>query len=851
MNANLRHEEFHVAPDKLKSSIGGTKLTDLGDKGIVVDFGEPKKESHKVPHHENLIDYIDYNVANDIGSYIVQAVEDDLNSRKDWENGLAEGIRQLGIKPETDLSQLTHDKAKGVFSSSFMQAFLRTVANIQGELLPSGGPAKVSILGEENEEILDRAERVEKWFNIYLTEINKEFYPDMEQAISWCALYGSVFKKTYFDPVLKRVCSPYIKPQDFVVNYNAASLSNCNRITHILHLTRKELKQRQYSGLYANVDVMRDDQSMDESEVTDTVRRQEGITIGSEEYNELYTLFECHVELDIEGYEHKDEDGNPTGIPLPYIVTVDAESMQVLSIYRNWAEGDTDYKRIECFTHYPYFTGFGFYAYGLAHIAGVSAMAATSILRQLVDAGQFANFPAGFMNKGVIKSEDPTIRLGPGQWMAVDASGIGSVTEAFAPLPSKEPSATLNELLNKIEDGIGNMVSAAEQQFADFNPNAPVGTTLALMEQANRLQSSIMKRLHRSMGDEFSIMYKLFGEYLGHEVYPYAVNGYKHKVARTDFKPDLNVVPVSDPNITSSAQRLIRWEAVRNMAKENPDLFNIRVIDKYMLKEMKVPEIDTIMIPEDEGPKPLDPVSENENILKKEGVVAGLEQNHQAHIIVHGLLLQNPNQDPEITQAAQAHIQEHTAFMMRLELQQKMGMQIPENAAELDVEQQNQIAMQAAQAAQQMIQEMQAQQQQQPTEEMAAMVEAQAMMAEVQVKDKEVELRAQIDMQRLELDRMKVQLEQMQLEEKSKAEEMRLMMDQMKMEQEAQNQEIKLAVEEKKIEQQAKNEELKAETAAFEAQLKYETEQDKIKSKKEELENKRLENLVSDVNTEY
>ena len=853
MKSKFKYETFSFPDEKVKKNVDGATFTDLGEKGIIVDFGKENKRSKKSKHDANLAEEtnVDYQ---SLGMSLLEAVQSDKKSRTEWEQSLMEGIKQMGIKSETNAENLAFDKASGVYSPAFMEAYLKSVASIQSELLPPNGPAKCCIVGDENEEILDRSQRIEKWINIYLTQIDKEFYPDMEQAISWLVLYGSVFVKTYYDSILKRPKSKYIKPQDFIVNYNTSSLSNCTRITNVLYLTEKELKERQYASLYKNIEIEKYDNS-EEDEVDKTVKHQEGQTPNESENegNVLFKLYECHADLDLEGYEHEDNSGKKTGLPLPYIVTLDAQTGIVLSIYKNWVEGDPNYKRIEYFTNFSYVTGLGFYSYGLTHIAGVSSEAATSILRQLINTGMFANFPGGF-RAAALKTEDPTIRISPGQWVPLDVSGIGSIGDAFAPLPYKEPSVVLKDLKNEIEEGITRVAAAAESQFADFNPNVPVGTTYALLEQANKLQSSIMHRLHRSMKDMFSLLYKLFGEYMDDKDYPYSVVGSKTKVIRTDFRDDLNIIPVSDPNITSSAQRLIRWEAVRNYAKENPELFDIRALTKIILREMKVPEIDIIMTPEDEEPGPLDPITENRYILMGKPVKAYKFQDQDAYIASKMPFIMDQTLDPQVIQAFKANIAERVGYRYEIQMEQAIGHELPEDPSKLDYEQQNKIAQAVAQASQELVQQIQQQQQQQPNPEAAAMVEAQAAMIEAQatleevkVRDKEVEIRAQIDMKRLELDERKAQLENDRLLAKDNADQIKLEMDMAKLEMEAETQQNKLAVEKMKIEQQGKNEELKAETSAYEAQLKYETEQDKIKSKKEELMQKSIEEDVENI----
>jgi hypothetical protein len=422
---------------------------------------------------------------------------------------------------------------------------------------------------------------------------------------------------------------------------------------------------------------------------------------------------------------------------------------------------------------------------------------------------------------------------------------MGPIQQAIMALPYKEPSATLLELKNSLEDNINKLVSAAESTFADFNPNAPVGTTLALMENANKMQNSILRRLHRSMGEVFRIFYRLFSEYLPDKPYPFSVPGGKHMVMRADFNNKLHIIPVSDPNVTSSAQRMIQNEGVMAIADKYPDLFNKRKVVRNVLVSMKVSNIDEIMPPEeDNGPKPLDPISENMNAMNKKPIVANIQQDHQAHIMVHSLLLQNANQDPEIAQTIKAHIQEHMAMAYQLQMQEKMGKQLPEDPSQLDVKHQNKIAAAAAQATQQIMQETQQQQQQQPNPEVMT---AQALLEEVRVREKQVDMEGQINQMKLQLENSKLDLQRMQAEQQAQSDMMRLQFEQAKLElskiqadQKSQFEMAKLQMDQEKIELQAESDERKSETAGFEAELKYQTEQDKINARKEDLDQEEL-----------
>lgn len=643
------------------------------------------------------------------------------------------------------------------------------VANARAELLPPEGPVHINIENYEDLDVENRAQRVEKFLNTFFTEIAEEFYPDCENAFFWCALYGSVFKKTYFDPILKRPTSPFIKPEDFVVNYGITSLSSATRMTHVLRLTKKELKLRQLKGMYRNIPLApQDDLQGSENSIRETLNQIEGYSPTTFEYNEEYVLYECHCDLVIDGENNVDENGERSDIPVPYIVTIDSESRKVLSIYRNWDEKDHDYQRIDCFSHYQFLPGLGVYGYGFTHMAGGCAKAATILTRQLIDAGMLSNFPGGLRVKGM-HFEDNNIRVGPTEFIEIETGGL-PIDQAIMMMPYKEPSPTLMALKDKMEENISRFSGIANQQLADFNTNAPVGTVLALLEQSHRLQSSVMRRLHAAMTHEFRLFYGLFDKYLKHAPYPFTTGPNGNMIMGNDFRNDLKIVPVSDPNVSSSTQRLVRNEALLRFAQQNPELHNIRAVYERIYKEMKIPNIDKILPPPQDAPPiiPLDPVTENSNLMVNKPVVAGIWQDHEAHIIVHSQLLNDPSQ-AQIAPLVNAHIQEHQAMAYQLRLQQMMQIQLPPDPSQLSPEEQNQVALLASQAVQQSNQESQ---QAAPSPIDPSLV----MLEDIKVKHEGVQQRAQADLDRTQVALQKIEFERekFQLEYEAKLKEIEL-----------------------------------------------------------------------------
>lgn len=753
-------------------------------------------------HYENLAEKLPPYVLSTIAQEVLGGIQNDKESRAVWSQIIDEGMEQLGLR--TDERTWPFEGAAGTYSSSLCQAWLATSATLISELLPPNGPAKADLLGDPSEEQMDRAERVENWYNLFFTRINKSFYPEIEQAIMWAVNNGSVFIKNYIDPITNMPVSLFVRPDDFIVNTSSTSISMASRITHQITINQKEMMQRQETGLYRPIKLSPDTET--DTEVTPIQQRIEqidGMQPPSIQYNKKHVVYECHIDLDLEKYKLKTPGDELVSIPKPYIVSIDRESRQILSIYRNWEEGDETFKRIECFVPFTYIPGFGLYGLGLFHIAAGNAKAATMIKRQLIDAGTLSNFPGGVRVKGM-RFESNNVRVGPTEFIEIDTGGL-PIQQSIMPMPYKEPSGILKDLCADLDKSVLDLAGAANTQLAEIQSNMPVGTILSIIEVSHKIQSAVVQRMHRSMGEVFSILFNLFAKVLPEEPYPFHIAGKSQHIMRSDFQKDITVIPASDPNLSTFPQRAMTVEALLNTAKEFPEYHNMYDVLKRFYKILKVPNIDEFLMDpnEEQAPPPLDPITENQYILTGKPVKAYIFQDQDAYIASKAPFLDDASLDPQVLQAFKANISERVAFKYQLMMQQMIGQQLPEDPSQLNPEQQNQIAMAVAEASQNLMQ--QKQQQTPPSVQEIA-------MAEVQVKKEQASIQAEIEMAKLEVERMKLQMQQ-------QANEQKQIMDQMKLE-----------VERMKIELERDNKELQAKTEAFKAQLKYHAEEDKIKS---------------------
>jgi hypothetical protein len=701
--------------------------------------GEIEIEIKEPTFEENLADELDAKELLSIADEVLENIRIDMDSRKDWERTYADGIRLLGLKMEERTEPW--DGACGVYHPILSEAVVKFQSETSLSTFPPSGPVKTQIVGKMTREKQDAAARVQEDMNYQLTEEMPEYRSEHERLLWSLPITGSAFKKVYFDPSLNRQVAMFVPAEDIIVPYGASDLHSSPRITHRLRKTENEIRKLMAQGFYKDVDLP------DPQEVrTEIERRQNEETGISAIKDDRYTIYECHCEYDLPGYEDK-KDGHTTQIALPYVITM-LSTGEILAVRRNYLEDDPFKRRRMHFVHYIYIPGYGFYGFGLIHLVGGFAESATSILRQLVDAGTLSNLPGGFKSKDLrVKGDDTPIA--PGEWRDVDVTGL-SLKDSIIPLPYKEPSGTLYQLLNTIVEEGRRFASIADLKIADMSGQTPVGTTLAILERTLKVQSAVHARVHVAMRHEFKLLAKIIRDYTP-PVYKYTVEG--TRFAKMDDYDLVDVIPVSDPNATTMAQRVIQYQAALQLAQGAPDIYNIPLLHRQMLEVLGIKDVDKIVPLEDDF-KPEDPVSENMAILKSKPVKAFLYQDHKAHIQVHMNLAQDPliqkmvGQSPNaaaLQAAMQAHIAEHMAFQYRVEIEKMLGVSLPPEDDQLPEDVEVELSRLIAQASDKLLQKDQAMAQQEQAQQQAQDPIIQMQQAEFQLKQAEFEHKKVID----------------------------------------------------------------------------------------------------------
>ena len=742
-------------PDAVHIEAGGMEieLTPGQDFG---DFGE------------NLAEVLDERVLQSIGSELVALVEADMNSRADWIETYVKGLEVLGLKYEERTEPW--NGACGVFSTVLTEAAIRFQAESIMESFPAAGPVKSEIYGEPTKEEKEAASRVEADMNFRIVEKMPEYRPEHERMLFGLGLAGSSFKKVYDDPVLGRGTSIYVTAEDVIVPYGASSLMTAERVTHVMRKTKNELKKLQAAGFYRDVDLGEPQNVM--SDVEKKKATQQGYKAIDDD---RYQFLEICTDWDIEGLEDLDENGEETGIGVPYVITIDRGTNKVLAIRRNWREEDERKQKRVHFVDYCYIPGFGFYGMGLIHIIGGYARAGTSIIRQLVDSGTLSNLPGGLKTRGArIKGDDTPIN--PGEFRDVDIPS-GAIKDNIMMLPYKEPSQTLLTLLNQITDEGRRLGSIGDLQISDMSANAPVGTTLALLERTLKTMSAVQARVHYSMKQEFKLLKEIIKDYAPDEMdFEEGKNG--EFASRQDYEM-VDVIPVSDPNSSTMAQRIMQYQAVMQLAAQAPQIYNLPNLHRQMIEVSGIKNGDEL-VPVESDEKPKDPISENMGFLKGEPTKAYIYQDHDAHIAAHTSFMQDPmitqqiGQNPmanQIMAAVQAHIAEHLGFQYRAKIEQQMGVPMPAPDSEMPPEVEVQLSRLVAQASTQLLQKNQAQAQQAQMQQQAQDPLVQMQQQELQIKNAELQTKAQktqADIQnaqaKLQLDHIKAQFEQQRLQ---------------------------------------------------------------------------------------
>jgi hypothetical protein len=652
----------------------------LQDGGAIIG---PQTLNMQATFDSNLAEFVDEDELEKMSSDLIADYETDKETRKDWEQGYTQGLDLLGFKYE-ERSQ-PFQGASGVTHPMLAESVTQFQAQAYKELLPAGGPVKCDIVGALNPQVEEQSKRVRDYMNYQITSVMEEYDPDMDQMLFFLALAGSSFKKVYYDANLGRAVAKFIPVEDLVVPYHSTDLETAPRITHVLKQNKNEVRKSQVNGFYRDVDL----ESMlpNESAIQEKYNSIEGVSPSDIQYDNECTLLEIHCDLDIPGFEDIGLNGEPTGIKLPYIITIDEGSGKVLSIYRNYKQEDPQKKKIQYFVHYRFLPGLGFYGFGLIHMLGGLSRSATSSLRQLIDAGTLSNLPAGFKARG-LRIRDDDNPLQPGEFRDVDAPG-GDLRANFVPLPYKEPSQTLFMLLSFCVDAGKRFAAVADAKISDSNNANPVGTTMAMIEQGTKVMSAIHKRMHYAQKVEFKLLARVFQLYLPPE-YPYNVSGGERMIKVQDFDDRIDIIPVSDPNIFSMSQRIQLAQAQLQLAQSNPQIHNPYEAYRRMYQALGVQNVDAIL-PPPARPQPKDPITENAELLMKKTAQSFAEQDHVAHINTHRAFISSVlvRTMPDVMVNITSHILQHTSMLATqnvLEknkekidaLTQQFGGQIPE-----------------------------------------------------------------------------------------------------------------------------------------------------------------------------
>jgi len=732
--------EVEISPD--------VTVTEGEDGSMVIDFGEgedAEETALTLDHNANLAEHLDEPELDALASTLIEDFMSDRNSRKDWADAYMKGLDLLGMKIE-DRSQ-PWQGASGVFHPMLTEAVVRFQAQAMGELMPAAGPARTKIMGKITRDKTEQANRVQNELNYLITEQIPDYRDEMEQMLFKLPLAGSAFKKLYFDPISGVPASIFVPAEDFVVSYGASNLRSCPRYTHVMRKTDNDVRKLQVEGFYRDIDLPpAADEKTDIEEKYDELTGDSGTLFD----DDRRIILEMHVDINLpEPFDDDDE------IARPYVVTIDKSSRKVLSIRRNWYADDESKKKRMHFVHYPYLPGMGFYGTGLIHLIGGLAKSATSILRQLIDAGTLSNLPAGLKSRGLRIKGDNT-PLMPGEWRDADVAG-STLRESLFPMPYKEPSAVLYQLLGNIVEEGRRIGSVADIQVGDMNAQAPVGTTLALLERSLKVMSGVQARLHAAMKQELRLIANIIRDFMPEE-YDYEVSGNFSR--KEDFDGRVDVIPVSDPNAATMAQRIMQYQAALQLAQQAPQLYDMGKLHQQMLEVLGIQDASEIIkLPEDIKPK--DPVAENMAILKQEPVKAFLYQDHEAHIQTHMAAMQDPKilqivgQSPfasAIQAAMTAHITEHVAFQYRKEIEKQLGVPLPSEDEPLPEDVELQLSQLTAQAAGKLLQKDQAEAAAQQAQAQAKDPLTQMQMKELELKEKELQHKIDIENKRLQVD---------------------------------------------------------------------------------------------------
>jgi hypothetical protein len=730
-----------------------------------------KEES--VDFDANLAEYIDESTLQSIVGDLIGDYEDDIASRRDWIRAYVDGLELLGLKIEERTDPWPG--ACGVYHPLLSEALVKFQAETIMEIFPASGPARTEIVGKETTEKKQSAERVENDMNYMLTDVMTEYRPEMERTIWGLGLSGNAFKKVYYDPHTERPAAIFVPAEDVVVPYGASNLETAPRVTHVMRKTENELRRLQVMGFYRDIDLGEPNNTLDE--VEKKIAEKMGFRATSDF---RYKLLEMQVDLDLIGFEHEDKDGK-TGIALPYLITLEHGSNKVLAIRRNWKEGDKTHQKRQHFVHYGYVPGFGFYYFGLIHLIGAFAKSGTSLLRQLVDAGTLSNLPGGFKTRGMrVKGDDTPIA--PAEFRDVDVAS-GTIKDNLMLLPYKEPSQVLMSLLNQIVEDGRRFANTADLTTADMSANAPVGTTLAILERTMKVMTAIQARIHYSLKQELRLLKTIIADYTPEE-YEYDPDSGGRQAKRSDYS-NVDIIPVSDPNAATMSQKVVQWQAIMQLAQQAPQLYDLAYLHRQMIETLGIQNAAKL-VPLEEDATPKDPISENMDVLNGKPLKAFIYQDQDAHIAAHQSFLGDPNvqqtigQNPQANQisaAMQAHIAEHLGFQYRSQIEKQMGVVLPVPGEKLPEEVEVQLSRLVAQASVQLKQMNDQKAAQQKVQQQAQDPLVQLQQAELQLKQQAQQAKTQKDQADIQARMAQVQVERERIQAQQDTEKLRIAAD--------------------------------------------------------------------------
>ena len=752
-------EELAMGQPDLSIEIENPESVTLDDGSMEITIQPGKEQDDEF--NDNLAEDMDEGQLTELSGDLIGEYDADISSRKDWLTTYVDGLELLGLKVEDRTEPWPG--ACNVYHPLMTEALVKFQAETMMETFPAAGPVKTVIVGKQTKEKEDAAERVRDDMNYQLTDMMPEYRPEHERMLWGLGLAGNAFKKVYYDPNLERQVSMYVPAEDIVVPYGASNLETAERVTHVMRKTKNELKKLQVAGFYRDVDL--GDPYAEADEAEKKIAEKLGFNPSEDD---RYKILEMHVLLDLENGDSED------GIALPYVVTIEKGTATILSIRRNWNPDDKKQLKRQHFVHYGYIPGFGFYCFGLIHLIGAFAKSGTMILRQLVDAGTLSNLPGGMKARGLrIKGDDTPIA--PGEWRDVDVPS-GAIRDNILPLPYKEPSMVLNQLMNQIIEEGRRFASAADMKVSDMSANSPVGTTLAILERTLKVMSAVQARIYYAMKQEFKLLKGIIRDYTPEE-YSYEPEVGDRRAKQADYD-NCDVIPVSDPNAATMSQKVVQYQAVMQMAQQNPQIYDLPELNKQMLEVLGVKNVGKL-IPTADDQKPKDPVAENMAILNGKPVKAFIYQDHEAHIKVHMAAMQDPkiaqlvNQNPQaplIQAAALAHINEHIGYQYRKEIEAQLGAALPEPDQELPPNAEFEISKLMAQAAEQLLQKNQGEAAQQQAQQQMQDPIVQMQQQELQIKQQEVEIKAQKTMADIEIDKARLQLEKAKMDSQERIE---------------------------------------------------------------------------------